>query len=241
MRCRLRRQPSSSRTSPDGNSIPRWLKPFEPGPLASSPFSSSSARRKPLRAISLPRSRGRAGWGLTWSWRRPHEPRALVCKTRCRGLAPSPTFVDGEPARFGRAVGCLVGDERPHPWPGRLQRRRVDVAGAPLAADPRRGESRRGKSINGNSRTIVNPDGLTRYRAQADPDADPGFDAHGSPDSNGDPDADADANSNPDANAHPDADTDADADADAHSNPHADADVHADADAHSNTHADADV
>src|SRR6266480_3642954 len=88
--------------------------------MASSRSSSSSGRVIPLprlrgtaSAISLPLW-GRAGWGLTGSWRRHHERSALVRTTRECDPTPSPPFVDGEPVGITRAVDRRNWDERPY-------------------------------------------------------------------------------------------------------------------------------
>src|SRR6266550_5624211 len=147
--------------------------------MASSRSSSSSGRVIPLprlrgtaAAISPP-LRGRAGWGLTGSWRRHHETGALVGTTRKCGPTPSPPFVGGEPVGITRAVDRRARDERPHHGSGRLQRRFADVAGAPFDADTRRGESRRRTRVR-----IVNASGLAYYRAEADVNAAAGANAH---------------------------------------------------------------
>src|SRR5438067_5394613 len=147
--------------------------------MASWPSFGSSGQLIPLAclrrtawAISLPLW-GRVGWGMTGSWRRHHEPSALVCTTRGCGPSPSSPFLGSEPAGITRAVDRRARDQRPHDGPGRLQRGFADVAGAPFDADPRRGESRCGNPIR-----IVNAGGVAYYRAEAHPDAARCADAH---------------------------------------------------------------
>src|SRR6266550_3813634 len=142
--------------------------------MASSRSSSSSGRVIPLprlrgtaAAISPP-LRGRAGWGLTGSWRRHHETGALVGTTRECGPTPSPPFVGGEPVGITRAVDRRARDERPYHRSGRLQRRFADVAGAPFDADPRRGERRRRDPVG-----IVYAGSVACDRVEAHPNAAP--------------------------------------------------------------------
>src|SRR5207249_6145352 len=119
---------------------------------------------------------GRVGWGMTGSWRRHHEPSALVRTTRGCGASPSSPILGGEPAGITRAVDRRARDQRPHDGSGRLQRGFADVTGAPFDADPRRGESRRGNAI-----PIVNAGGVTYYRAEAHPNTAPRAISHPHP------------------------------------------------------------
>src|SRR3982074_828973 len=110
---------------------------------------------------------------MRWSWRKLHETVALGGATRkCSAAAASPVL-DGKPDRLTRAVDRRPGDQRPYPGPGRLQRRPVDGAGAPLEAHRRRGEGGCGNPIDGNPGAFGPLDIDADHRAEAHPNADP--------------------------------------------------------------------
>src|SRR6266550_4531870 len=155
---------SSRSSSSSGQVIPlsRW---------GSAPAISLS--RLSARAMSLPRLRGRVGWGPSQPWRRRHETTAVVRTTLERDPSPSSAFLDGEPTRITLAVDRRPRYERSRAGPWRLQRRSVYLASAPFDADPRRGQSRRW-----NATRIVNADGVAYYRAQAHPNAASRANAH---------------------------------------------------------------